>query len=59
MANSTRANWNPYPFLMPECVMDNRKNSSKNGGLYYSGIWQELVIIESDGLSEWVNSILS
>ncbi len=59
MENCTRANWNPYPFMMPEYVVDNRKNSSKNGGLYYSGIWQELVFIESKKLNDWVKSILS
>ena len=35
-----------------------KKNSAKNGGLYYSGIWQELVVYESEGLSDWARKIL-
>ncbi|MBQ7568205.1 hypothetical protein IJT17_05295 [bacterium] len=57
--NCSRATWNALPFLMPEHVSDNRKNSAEGDGLYYSGIWQELVIKESDGLLDWVKSILS
>ncbi len=58
MKNCNRGTWIPYPFLMPEHISDNRKNSSKDGGLYYSGIWQELIVYESDGLMDWVKSIL-
>ncbi len=58
MEGCNRGTWIPYPFFMPEHIYDNRKNSSKDGGLYYSGIWQELVIYESDGLLDWVKNIL-
>ena len=54
----TRAIWNEYPFLMPEHVAAKVKNSAKGDGLYYAGIWQELVVLESDGLIDWVKSIL-
>lgn len=56
--NSNRALWNPLPFLMSEHVHGNRSNSAKCEGLYYGGIWQELVISESEGLLEWVKSII-
>lgn len=59
MAGKSRGTWNPLSFLMPEHVYGNKKNSSRNGGLYYSGIWQELVINESNGLNEWAKSIIS
>ena len=59
MENCNRGTWIPYPFLMPEHISDNRKNSSKDGGLYYNGIWQELIVYESEGLLEWVQSIIS
>lgn len=54
----SRGIWNEYPFLMPEHVYGNRKNSAKDGGLYYCGIWQEMVVYESEGLLEWVKGIL-
>ncbi len=59
MEGKKRGTWNPLPFLLPEHVYGNKKNSANNGGLYYSGIWQELIIFESDGLFEWVDSVLS
>jgi hypothetical protein len=59
MKDRGRATWNEYSFLMPEHIYGNKKNSSKNGGLYYAGIWQELVVNESAGLIDWVNSIIS
>ena len=58
MKNQTRAIWNDLDFLMPQHVYGNRKNSAKNQGLYYSGIWQELVVYESENLLEWVQSII-
>ena len=54
-----RATWIAYPFLTPEHVYGNKKNSAKGEGLYYAGIWQELVINESEGLIDWVCDILS
>ena len=59
MKDKSRAVWNEYSFLMPEHVYGNRKNSAKGSGLYYAGIWQEMVVYESDGLIEWVKSIIS
>ena len=48
-----RGTWNEYEFLMPEHVYGNKKNSAKDSGLYYAGIWQELVVEESKGLIDW------
>lgn len=59
MNGKVRATWNEYPFLMPEHIYGNRKNSAKGEGLYYSGIWQELVVSESEGLLEWVKKVIS
>lgn len=58
MEGKKRGTWNPLPFLLPEHVYGNKKNSARNGGLYYCGIWQELVINESDGLLDWAKSII-
>jgi hypothetical protein len=58
MENSPRGTWTPKPFLMPEHVYGNRKNSAKGEGLYYAGIWQELVLEESEGLLPWARSMI-
>ena len=53
----SRGIWQEHSFLMPENLEKTRKNCS-NDGIYYSGIWQELVLNESYKLLEWVDSIL-
>ena len=59
MKGKSRATWNPYPFLMPEHVYGNRHNSREEG-LYYAGIWQELIIMdESEDLTNWIKQIFS
>ena len=58
MEGKSRGTWNDLPFLRPEHTYGKRKNSAKGEGLYYSGIWQELVVYESDGLIEWVKSVI-
>lgn len=58
MAGKLRATWIAYEFLMPDKVYGNKKNSASNGGLYYKGVWQELVVNESPGLLDWVLNII-
>ena len=36
----------------------NRKNSAEGAGIYYAGVWQELVLDESHGLLDWAKSII-
>lgn len=59
MEGKGRATWNNYSFLGPEHVYGHKKNSAKDGGLYYAGQWQELIVYESEGLMEWVKKIVS
>ena len=54
----TRAVWDEREFLMPDRIYGNRKNSAKNGELYYKGIWQELIVDESPELLEWVRGVI-
>ena len=56
----SRATWIKHPFLEPEHVYGKRKNSAKSSteGLYYAGIWQELIVYESPEIIEWVNEII-
>jgi hypothetical protein len=55
----TPAIWNEHPFLMPDMVIGNRKNSAKDGGLYYQGQWQELVHKENEQAMKWALQIIS
>lgn len=54
----TPARWWPKEFLMPECIIGNRKNSGNNDELYYAGQWQELVIKEKDDANHWAEQII-
>ena len=58
MKGKNRGTWRELEFLMPSHTYGNKKNSAKGEGLYYCGIWQELVVYESKGLVDWVKSIL-
>ncbi|MBR6006770.1 MAG: hypothetical protein IK064_04005 [Clostridia bacterium] len=58
MRGKSRATWDDLPFLLPEHIYGQRKNGAKGAGLYYGGIWQELVINESEGLIDWAKSII-
>ena len=58
MEGRNRGTWRELPFLMPEHIYGNKKNSARDGGLYYAGIWQELVVCESEELMDWVRQIL-
>ncbi len=53
-----RATWKEIPALMPENIVSRRKNSALNGGLYYSGIWQEMILQENALSEEWAKSMI-
>lgn len=55
----TPAKWAPKDFLMPDCIVGNRKNSGEAAELYYKGQWQELVINESEALRDWVKDVIN
>ena len=59
MEGKSRATWEEKEFLKPEHIYGNKKNSAKHGGIYYCGIWQELVVFESYGLMDWVKGVLT
>ncbi len=58
MKDQSRGTWKEFDFLLPKNVYGNKKNSAKGSGLYYCGIWQELVVFGSEGLLEWVKQII-
>ena len=58
MKDQNRGTWRELDYLMPQHLYGNKKNSAKGEGLYYSGIWKEMVVFESDGLLDWAKSII-
>ena len=58
MEGKGRATWKNYEFLLPEHVYGTKKNCAKGTGLYYAGIWQELVVYESKELIDWVRNVV-
>lgn len=58
MEGKSPAIWKEYNFLMPDQITGNRKNSAKNGGIYYQGQWQELVLKPSKSAEEWAQKII-
>jgi hypothetical protein len=51
------ATWREIPCLMPNAVEKNVKNSTLDGGLYYKGIWQEMVLKESVLADVWLKEV--
>lgn len=58
MKNKPTGTWNCKDVYMPSNICGGKKNSAKNGGLYYQGIWQELVLKESEEATDWAKSII-
>ena len=58
MENCSMGTWKEIPALMPTNINSNRKNSANGKGVYYKGIWQELVLKENDESENWAKRIL-
>ena len=56
-----KATWKKNEIYDIDHIYGNRKNSAKDPetGIYYSGIWQELGLKESDACTEWAMDIIS
>ena len=56
-----KATWKYNSVYDREHIHGNRKNSASDPitGIYYSGIWQELGLKESDDCTEWAKEIIS
>ncbi|MEE0949997.1 hypothetical protein [Streptococcus equinus] len=53
----SKATWKEIAALLPENVCKNVKNSAKDGGIYYAGQWQELVLKENELSEEWAKGL--
>ncbi len=58
MAGKSPATWKVQQFYSPDAIYAKRKNSAKGDGLFYKGVWQELVLHESEEANEWAMSII-
>ena len=59
MENCSMGTWKEIPALMPSNLVSKRKNSANGRGVYYKGIWQEMVLKENDVSEAWARSVLS
>ena len=57
MSGKSRSIWKEIPALMPENINGNHKNSAKDCGLKYSGIWQEKVLLENELSTSWAKEL--
>ena len=57
----SKATWKWNEVYDPEHIYSKRKNSANDprNGIYYSGVWQELGLKESDKCTEWAKAIIS
>ena len=60
MKGMSKGIWNEYDFLLPDKILgENRKNSAVGGGLYYAGIWQEIVFEGNEQIIDWAKQIIT
>lgn len=59
MPREPKATWKWQEAYNPKNIEGKRKNSAKNEeGIYYSGIWQELMLKENEISEDWAKKIL-
>ena len=58
MQGCSMATWREIPALKPENIASKRKNSASSQGVYYKGIWQEMILKENVESEKWAKSIL-
>ena len=58
LKDSSMGTWKEVPALIPDNLASNRKNSANGNGIYYKGIWQEMVLIKNNKSTNWALSVL-
>jgi len=58
LENCSMGTWKEIPALMPTNIVSKRKNSANGKGIYYKGIWQEMVLKENDESESWAKNVL-
>jgi len=59
LENCSMGTWKEIPALIPTNLVSNRKNNATGKGIYYKGIWQEMVLKENYESETWAKSILT
>ncbi len=55
---ANKATWKVNPVYIPDSIIGTRKDSAKDGGIYYSGIWQELCLMETAKAETWAKQLV-
>jgi len=58
LKNRPMGTWKEIPALLPSNLVSTRKNSANGSGVYYKGVWQEMVLRETDESEVWAKSVL-
>ena len=58
MEDRPMGTWKEIPALLPPNLVSTRKNSANGSGVYYKGVWQEMVLRENDESETWAKSVL-
>ena len=59
LEGATKGVWKKNSVYDVDHILCKRKNTAKTpDGIYYSGIWQELVLQESEACTEWAKNII-
>jgi hypothetical protein len=49
--------WRENPVLIPHNIASTRKNHVFGHGIYYKGIWREMVLKEKNEFETWAMSV--
>ena len=58
LENYPMGTWCEVPAIMPDNIVSKRKNSADGQGIYYQGVWQELILKENEKSEAWAKSVL-
>lgn len=58
MEGKKKGTWKNNKVYDPDHIIGNRNNNATDGGIYYSGIWQELGLKETKAAEDWAKKIV-
>ena len=59
LKDNSMGTWREIPALMPKNIVSKRKNHAHGQGIYYKGIWQEMVLKENIESEAWAKSVIA
>jgi len=58
LKGKTMGTWREIPAIMPSNIVSKRSNNANGQGIYYKGIWQEMVLKDNIESEKWAKSII-